>query len=140
MADRERAALGSPVQACVRRAPGVAAIAGLIALAAACLNPHPDDEPTFLGSDVPPATDVAPREESCADNPVLAGCQGQSARPPREPAGAGGSASTAADAGAPSGGSAGAGDAGSAADADAADTAERDAGPVDATAGASDAG
>ncbi|HEU4577557.1 MAG TPA: hypothetical protein VFS67_04840 [Polyangiaceae bacterium] len=138
MADRERAALGSPVQARGRRAPGVAAIAGLIGLAAACLNPHPDDEPTFVGADVPPATDVAPREESCADNPLLAGCQGQSAGSPAGPAGAGGSASTAADAGAPSGGSAGAADAGCAAGA--ADAAERDAGPVDATAGASDAG
>jgi hypothetical protein len=136
MAGRERAvSCARPRQARLRWASGVAAAACLLGLALACLNPHPDDEPTFSASDQPPAaTDVAPTEEACADHPLLAACQGVTGGPsPNDPAGAGGSAS----AGPPSdaGSARSAGDAGFAEDAR-----ERDAGPVDASPGGSDAG
>jgi hypothetical protein len=132
MAARERAVLRGRVRrALARPVPVVSAIAGLLGFASACLNPHPDEEPTFDGSKTPDqgTTDVAPPPETCADNPLLNGCGvgTGSPGPPRGGSGAGGSADAGTDGGVGTAGSAGS--AGSAADAGAKDLS--DAGPVE---------
>jgi hypothetical protein len=143
MAARDGALRGAVRHGLARPMPVVVVLAGLVGLAAACLNPHPDDEPTFDGSKEPGnggVIDVLPPAETCEDNPLLAGCGLGSGGPPQRPdgdnmgAGAGGSASTGA------GGAGAAGSAGSAGNGGERDAGERDAGPVDATPEANDAG
>jgi hypothetical protein len=153
MAARDRALRGRVRQALVRPVPLVSAIAGLLGLASACLNPHPDEEPTFFEPRTPGDQGkidvVAPATETCADNPLLAGCSSSSSGAPQPTgSGAGGSANTGAGGSASTGAGGSAGVVGSAGAAGSAgvagsgelDAGERDAGPVDAGPGAVDAG
>jgi hypothetical protein len=134
MAARERAELrGRAGRALLRRLP---VVTGLFGLAVACLNPQPDEEPTFVG--LPPPTDVAPAPETCANNPLLAGCALSGQPPSADSPGAGGGAGTELEGSAGTAGSAGS--AGSGGDAGRDCDAERDAGPVDAARGTADAG
>lgn len=135
MAARDRAASRGRVRRVLLRPLPV--VVSLLGLASACLNPHPDEQPTFNDSREPGdhGIDVAPPAETCADNPLLAGCAQTVGGAPAATPGAGG-----ANAGNDSTGAAGSATAGSAGDAGAGDAAERDAGPVDALQGAADAG
>jgi len=131
MAARDRSEWPAVRRALVRPVP---IVAGLLGLFSACLNPHPDEQPTFNDSKQPgptATTDVAPRAETCADNPLLAGCSPSTGAPVPKPGGttSNGDNASAADAGSAGPGSDGGFDAG-----------ERDAGPVDAIQGAADAG
>jgi len=111
------------------------AAAGLLWLAWGCLNPLPDDQPHV---DVLGPSDVAPvpRQETCDDNPLLAGCSAST------PTGVGGSGNAgmgaAGSAAAGAGGSAGAaGSGGLEPDAGAGTT---DSGPIDAGTTSADGG
>ena len=133
MAARDRSAASGRVRARVRPGSWVCAVAGLVGLAS-CLNPHPDDEPTFNdGPAKEGPTDVVPGADlTCQDNPLLAGCPSTPVPPPAIGAGSSG------EGGSSGGNTSEAGSAG--ADAGPADAGAWDAGPIDATPGAADAG
>jgi hypothetical protein len=141
MVARDRA----PARARIRRALlcPVPVVAGLLGLASACLNPHPDEQPTL---EEPSDEGVYP-PLTCADNPLLSICPRPTTDPgaPAQAPGAGGSADEAGGSAGGAGNAGSAGDAGTTPDDRAVanpefDAGERDAGPIDASPGADDAG